>query len=144
MMANDIITHLNDEATQGKLLNQVLDEDARARQHLDPPKDRARKGQGEPIELTIVRASPRSGARQGPIFKSLSRMASFRSRLVDRCRSSILRRVRRSQSSLCRANEFFVDGGDHTRLVFLRDEVGKATDLVLNPGPWQITGQRIN
>ena len=26
VMANDIITHLNDEATQGKLLNQVLDE----------------------------------------------------------------------------------------------------------------------
>jgi hypothetical protein len=42
------------------------------------------------------------------------------------------------------SNEFFVDGGDHTRITFLRDEVGKATGLVLNPGPWQITGQRIN
>jgi hypothetical protein len=42
------------------------------------------------------------------------------------------------------SNEFFVDGGDHTRIAFLRDEVGKPTGLVLNPGPWQITGQRIN
>jgi len=39
-------------------------------------------------------------------------------------------------------DEFFVDGGDHTRLAFLRDDTGKATGLVLNPGPWQITGQR--
>ena len=41
------------------------------------------------------------------------------------------------------SNEFFVDGGDHTRLAFLRDGDGPAR-LVLNPGPWQITGQRIN
>jgi hypothetical protein len=41
-------------------------------------------------------------------------------------------------------NEFFVDGGDHTRLAFLHDDTGKPTDLVLNPGPWQITGQRTN
>ena len=41
-------------------------------------------------------------------------------------------------------NEFFVDGGDHTRLVFERDAAGKPAQLVLNPGPWQITGQRIN
>ena len=39
-------------------------------------------------------------------------------------------------------DEFFVDGGDHTRLAFLHDEAGKATGLVLNPGPWQIAGQR--
>ena len=41
-------------------------------------------------------------------------------------------------------DEFFVDGGDHTRLAFLHDDTGKAMGLVLNPGPWQITGQRIN
>jgi hypothetical protein len=42
------------------------------------------------------------------------------------------------------SNEFFVDGGDHTRMAFLHDRAGKPTDLVLNPGHWQITGQRIN
>ena len=41
-------------------------------------------------------------------------------------------------------NEFFVDGGDHTRIAFLNERGGKATGVVLNPGPWQITGQRIN
>jgi len=42
------------------------------------------------------------------------------------------------------SNEFFVDGGDHTRLAFSSDEAGKTTGLTLNPGPWQTTGQRIN
>ena len=42
------------------------------------------------------------------------------------------------------SNEFFVDGGDHTHMAFLHDGAGKPTGLVLNPGPWQITGQRIN
>jgi hypothetical protein len=32
-------------------------------------------------------------------------------------------------------DEFFVNGGDHTRLAFLHDEAGKLTGLVLNPGP---------
>ena len=41
------------------------------------------------------------------------------------------------------SNEFFVDGGDHTRLAFLRDGADATMRLVLNPGPWQITGQRI-
>jgi hypothetical protein len=41
-------------------------------------------------------------------------------------------------------SEFFVDGGDHTRLAFERDAAGKPTRLVLNPGPWQIAGQRID
>ena len=41
-------------------------------------------------------------------------------------------------------NEFFVDGGDHTRLAFRRDPADKPARLVLNPGPWQISGERIN
>jgi hypothetical protein len=42
------------------------------------------------------------------------------------------------------SNEFFVDGGEHTRIAFVRDGAERPTDFVLNPGPWQITGQRIN
>jgi hypothetical protein len=41
-------------------------------------------------------------------------------------------------------DQFFVDGGEHTRLAFLHDEIGNATGMVLNPGPLQITGRRIN
>jgi hypothetical protein len=39
---------------------------------------------------------------------------------------------------------FFVDGGDHTRLAFQRDGADQTMRLVLNPGPWQIVGERLN
>jgi len=39
-------------------------------------------------------------------------------------------------------DQLFVDCGDHTRLGFSHDEAGKATGLMLNPGPWQISGSR--
>jgi Beta-lactamase/PDZ domain len=38
--------------------------------------------------------------------------------------------------------EFYVDGGDHTRIAFIIDQSGKATGAVLNPGPREIKGFR--
>ena len=54
-MANDIITHVDDEATRGITLNQALEKmrgpvNTRIRLRI------VRNGQDEPIELTIVRA----------------------------------------------------------------------------------------
>jgi hypothetical protein len=40
--------------------------------------------------------------------------------------------------------EFFVADGDHTRIAFVRDEGGKVSGAVLNPGPWQQTGARLD
>jgi hypothetical protein len=40
------------------------------------------------------------------------------------------------------ASEFYVDGGDHTRLAFIVDGAGKATNAILNPGPWELPGSR--
>jgi CubicO group peptidase (beta-lactamase class C family) len=40
------------------------------------------------------------------------------------------------------ASEFYVDGGDHTRLAFIVDGAGKATQAILNPGPWELPGAR--
>jgi hypothetical protein len=42
------------------------------------------------------------------------------------------------------ANEFFIEAGDHACLAFERDHAGKPARLILNPGPWQITGERIH
>jgi hypothetical protein len=76
-MANDIITHLEGEATQGMTLNQAL-EKMRGPVSSKIQLRIVRKGQDEPIELTIVRAVIRpqgAGADKSP-----SRMASSRSR----------------------------------------------------------------
>jgi hypothetical protein len=40
-------------------------------------------------------------------------------------------------------NEFYVEGGDHTRIAFRRDSAGKVVGMVLNPGPWEQQGVRI-
>jgi hypothetical protein len=39
--------------------------------------------------------------------------------------------------------EFYVDGGSHTRIAFIRDAAGKVTGAVLNPGPWEQQGRRL-
>jgi hypothetical protein len=40
--------------------------------------------------------------------------------------------------------EFYVADGDHTRIAFVRDAGGKVSGAVLNPGPWQQTGVRLD
>jgi hypothetical protein len=43
------------------------------------------------------------------------------------------------------SSEFVVDDDDdHTRLAFVRDQAGKVTGAILNPGPWQITARKQN
>lgn len=37
-------------------------------------------------------------------------------------------------------DEFQVEGGDHTRIAFTRDAVGKVNGAALNPGPWEQRG----
>jgi hypothetical protein len=41
------------------------------------------------------------------------------------------------------ATEFRFDGGDHTRLAFVRDTTGKVSGVVLNPGPWEIRAAKV-
>ena len=104
----------------------------------------ARKGQDAPIELTIVRAPV--GAAKGASSDlqvavrggKLQVEASGALPVLDFGKGTPMTVVPLS------SREFLVDGGDHTRLAFLEDGDGKATGLVLNPGPWEITGQRIN
>lgn len=140
VMANDIVTHLDGEAMQGKPLKEVLDK-------MRGPVNEAirlrivRKGQNEPIELTIVRASIRAPGVDLQVVAGDGKLqveATGALPVLDFENGAPITIFPMSRDA------FFVDGGDHTRLVFLRDEAGKATGLVLNPGPWQIMGQRIN
>jgi hypothetical protein len=40
--------------------------------------------------------------------------------------------------------EFFVPGGDHTRIMFVRDSNGKVSEAVLDPGPSELRGRKLN
>jgi len=102
IMANDIITHLDGEALQGLSVNQAVEK-------LRGPVNTAvrlkivRKGQDNPIEVSIVRALIRVAGTGADLQVAVTRTVSYRSRGADRCRSWILRRVHPSPSSLCRA-----------------------------------------
>ncbi|WP_375411630.1 hypothetical protein [uncultured Bradyrhizobium sp.] len=39
--------------------------------------------------------------------------------------------------------EFYVDGGEHTRIAFVRDQAGKVLGAVLDPGQWELKGVRV-
>jgi CubicO group peptidase (beta-lactamase class C family) len=140
IMAGDLITHLDDAATQGLSLGHAI-EKMRGPVNTKVRLRIVRKGQDGPIELSLVRAQirPQGLADLRVVNKDgqLLIEASGDLPVLDFEKGAAITAVPTS------SNEFFVDGGDHTRLAFLRDGPGPMR-LVLNPGPWQITGQRIN
>ena len=140
--SGDVITHLDGEPTQSMDLNQAV-EKMRGPVNTTLRLRIARKGQDAPIELAIVRGTirkPGTGADLQVAAKDgkLQIEAGGALPVLDFEKGAPIAVVPMSR------DEFFVDGGDHTRLAFLHDDPGKVTGLVLNPGPWQITGQRIN
>jgi CubicO group peptidase (beta-lactamase class C family) len=142
VLADDIITHLDHEPTQGMTLTQAL-EKMRGPVNTTIDLTIARKRQDRPIELAIVRAVIRPEAAGSDLQVAvkdgkLQVEASGALPVLDFEKGAPITVVPTSR------NEFVVDGGDHTRLAFLGDGTDKATSLVLDPGPWEVTGQRIN
>jgi CubicO group peptidase (beta-lactamase class C family) len=140
IVAGDIITHLDDVATQGLALNQAI-EKLRGPVNTQIRLRIVRKGQDGPVDVPLIRARIRLQGAAGLQVVSkdghLLIEASGDLPVLDFEKGAAIPVVPTSN------NEFFVDGGDHTRLAFLRDGAAPMR-LVLNPGPWQITGERIN
>jgi CubicO group peptidase (beta-lactamase class C family) len=141
MIAGDIITHLDDAAIQGLSLSQAIEKmrgpvDTTARLRI------AREGQDGPIEMPLVRTRVRvQGAADLQVAVKDGKLlieANGALPVLDFEKGVPVTVVPTSR------NEFFVNGGDHTRLAFLSEAGGKTTGLVLNPGPWQVTGRRID
>jgi CubicO group peptidase (beta-lactamase class C family) len=140
IMAGDFITHLDDAAIQGLSLNQAIEKmrgpvNTTVRLRID------RKGQDGPIEVPLVRTRIRlQGAVDLQVVNKDGQLL-----IETRGDLSVLDFEKGTATPIVAMsnNEFFVDGGDRTRLAFLHDGAGPMR-LVLNPGPWQITGQRIN
>jgi CubicO group peptidase (beta-lactamase class C family) len=140
ILANDIITHLDGEATQGMTNGQAL-EKMRGPVNTAIRLRIAREGQDVPIEPTLVRAGVQVAG-----FDLQVAVKDGRLQMEGRGALPILDFEQGAPVAVVpmSSHEFFVDGGDHTRMAFLRDGAGKPTGLILNPGPWQITGRRIN
>jgi CubicO group peptidase (beta-lactamase class C family) len=140
IMANDIVTHVDDEPLQGLILPQVV-EKLRGPAGTTARLRIVRKGQDGPVEVSILHAP--IGVAQADLQVAvrdgrLMIEASGTLPILDFDKGAPVAVTALSE------NEFFVDAGEHTRLAFERDEAGKPARLLLNPGPWQITGQRIH
>jgi hypothetical protein len=130
VLANDIVTHIDDEPLQGL---------TRAGQHHGPPEDpaqrqRADRGVDRPRSDRVAAGDLKVAVTDGKLMVGASGNLPIHD--FDLGVPVAITAVSE--------NEFFVEGSDHTRLAFERDEAGRSARLVLNPGPWQITGQRIN
>jgi CubicO group peptidase (beta-lactamase class C family) len=141
ILANDIVTHVDAEPLEDLGLNQVV-EKLRGSAGTTARLRIVRNRQDAPIEVPIVRAPiklPGAGDLQVAVKDGkLLITATGTLPVLDFDKGAPV------AITAIAENEFFVDGGGHTRLAFERDEAGKPARLVLNPGPWQITGQRIN
>jgi hypothetical protein len=100
-----------------------------------------RKGQDQPIEISIVRGLIRVAGTDLQVAVTGGKLRIKASGLLPVLDFDLGTWV---AVTAILENEFFVEGGDHTRLAFERDEAGRLARLVFNPGPWQIMGQRIN
>ena len=142
VLSGDVITHINDEPTQGMDLNQAI-EKMRGLVNTAIRLKIARKGRDAPIEFKIVRAPIRKTGTGDDLQVTvkdgkLQIEASGALPVLDFEKATPIAVVPMSR------DEFFVNGGDHTRLAFLHDGDDATMRLVLNPGPQQIAGKRIN
>jgi CubicO group peptidase (beta-lactamase class C family) len=142
VLSGDAITHINDEPTQGMDLNQAI-EKMRGPVNTAIRLKIVRKGADAPIELNIVRAPIRKAGTGADLQVAVK---NGRLQIENIGALPVLDFEKGAPIAVVPTSrdEFFVDAGDHTRLAFLNDEVGKTTGLVLNPGRWQIIGQRSN
>jgi CubicO group peptidase (beta-lactamase class C family) len=142
VLSGDAITHVNDEPTQGLDLNQVL-EKMRGPVNTTIRLKIARKGRDAPIEFEVVRAPIR---RTGTGADLQVTVVDGRLQIQNNVALPILDFEKGAPIAVApiSSDKFFVDGDDHTRIAFLYDETSKVAGLVLNPGPWQVIGQRSN
>jgi CubicO group peptidase (beta-lactamase class C family) len=142
VLSGDVITHVNDEPTQGMDLNQAIGK-MRGLVNTTIHLKIVRKGQDAPITMEIVRGAIRRTGT-GAELQVAVKNGKLQIENIGALPVLDFEKGTPIAAAPMSSDESFVDGGDHTRLAFLHDGAGNATDLVLNPGPWQITGRRIN
>jgi CubicO group peptidase (beta-lactamase class C family) len=98
------------------------------------------KGQDRTSDLSVVRAARRANAVQ-------LQLRIEQGKLVAEATGAwpILEFEKGKSMPLVAtsANEFTVDGEDHTQIAFVRDAAGRVSGLILNPGPWELKAAMI-
>jgi CubicO group peptidase (beta-lactamase class C family) len=140
VLAGDLISDLNGAPIKGLTLNQVLAK-MRGPVGTELGVTIQRTGVDRPLELIIVRNAIRVPGVELQVRLDASKLIIESIGLwpiLDFEQGKLVAVAAKSST------EFYVDEGDHTRIVFVRDAGGKVSGAVLNPGPWQQTGIRLD
>jgi len=135
----DVVTDIDDAPVRGLNLGEVLDK-LRGKMGTPVRLKISRYGEDKPIDVTIVREPIRvPGARIEVRVQDGKLMVAATGRwaVLD------FEKDKPVPLTAISDTEFRYDGGDHTRLAFVRDEHGKVSGVVLNPGPWEIRATKL-
>jgi CubicO group peptidase (beta-lactamase class C family) len=134
----DIITEIDDVPVRGLTLAQII---AKLRGPINSQtRLKISRAQDAPIEVAVTRAPiyiPSVELQVKMDAGTLVAEATGPLPILDFEKGKPVRLQAISGS------EFFVDGLDHTRIIFERDQSGKAASAVLNPGQWEQRGRLI-
>jgi hypothetical protein len=140
LLTGDLITELDGMPIKGLALNQVL---AKMRGPAGTKLRVAiqRMGLDRPLELVIVR-----GVIPVPGVELRVRLETGKLMIESAGLWPILDFEEGQPVAVApiSSSEFYVADGDHTRIAFVRDAGGKVSGAILNPGPWQQTGVRLD
>ncbi|MEA2883869.1 MAG: hypothetical protein QOH32_3125 [Bradyrhizobium sp.] len=136
----DVITDIDGEPLGGSKIDQVI---GKLR---GPPGSRlrlkiARSGQESPIETTLTRVPIYVPGVELEVRVDGGKLVA---EAIGRWPVLDFEKGKPVTLAPASSDEFYVDGGDHTRIAFARDAEGKVFRAVLNPGPWQLSGLRID
>ncbi len=138
--ALDVITDIDDVPTRGLGLEEVIDK-LRGKPGTPVRLRISRYLEDKPIEVTIVREPIRvPGARIEVRVEDGKLMVAAKGRwaVLDFDKDKPVPVVATSDT------EFRYEGGDQTRLAFVRDPAGKVSGVVLNPGPSEVRGTKVD
>jgi len=138
VIPGDIITHVDDMPIRGLGLDQVH---GMLRGRVDTPVSLkiVHRAQDHPVDVTVIRMMIRDAqleARTEDGRLVLESKGTFPVLDFDMGKPIAMHAISDA--------EFYVDGGDHTRIAFITDHSGKVTGAVLNPGPREIKGFRVD
>jgi hypothetical protein len=140
VMSGDTITHIDDAPIYGLRLDQVED---KLRGPIDTPVRLriSRKNRDNPIDVSIARKSIQPSGAQLEARIEDGRLVINAPGPWPILDFDIRKPMAAEPIS---DSEFYAHGGDNTRIEFITDLSGKVMGAIINPGPRQIKGFRIN
>jgi CubicO group peptidase (beta-lactamase class C family) len=137
--AGDLITELDDAPLKGLSLADVL-ANLRGLANTTIKMKIVHKGQDSASDFSVVRAARRINAVQLQVRIEQGKLVA---EATGAWPILEFEKAKATPIVAISGEEFRADGGDHSRIAFVRDSAGKVSGVVLNPGRWEQRGARM-